>query len=53
MGAAIINAVVIDAVEIMLGHGFVPPVFMSANMDGGDEHNAEIMDTYKDNIFYM
>ncbi len=53
VGAAIINAVVIDAVEIMLGHGFVPPVFMSANLDGGDEHNAKIMDTYKDNIFYM
>ena len=53
VGAAIINAVVIEAVEKMLNDGFVPPVFMSANLDGGDEHNAEIFDKYKDNIFYM
>ena len=33
--------------------GIVPPVFMSANLDGGDEHNARIFKEYKDNIFYM
>ena len=53
VGAALINALVIDAVEIMLGRGFVPPVFMSANLDGGDEHNAKMMEEYKNNIFYM
>jgi len=26
---------------------------MSANLDGGDEHNAKIFAEYKDNIFYM
>jgi len=53
VGAALINAVVIDAVEIMIADGIVPPVFMSANIDGGDEHNARIFAEYKDNIFYM
>ncbi len=53
VGAALINALVIEAVEKMIADGIVPPVFMSANIDGGDEHNAKIFEEYKDNIFYM
>ena len=53
VGAALINALVIDAVNKMIKDGFVPPVLMSANLDGGDEHNARIFKEYKDNIFYM
>ena len=53
VGAAILNAIVIEAVEEMIADGIVPPVFMSANLDGGDEHNARIFEEYKDNIFYM
>lgn len=53
VGAALINAIVIDAVNKMIADGTVPPVLMSANLDGGDEHNAKIFTEYKDNIFYM
>ena len=53
VGAALINAIVIDAVNRMIEDGIVPPVLMSANLDGGDEHNARIFEEYKDNIFYM
>lgn len=53
VGTAILNALVIEAVEKMIADGIVPPVFMSANLDGGDEHNAKIFKEYKDNIFYM
>ncbi|MBP3919743.1 MAG: SIS domain-containing protein [Clostridia bacterium] len=53
VGTAILNAIVIEAVEQMIADGIVPPVFMSANIDGGDEHNARIFKEYKDNIFYM
>ena len=53
VGAAIINAVIIDAVEVLIERGVVPPVFMSANLDGGPEHNQKILDDYRDNIFYM
>ena len=53
VGAALINAIVIDAAEKMIADGIVPPVFMSANIDGGDEHNAKIFEEYRDNIFYM
>jgi uncharacterized phosphosugar-binding protein len=53
VGTAILNAIVIEAVEQMISDGIVPPVFMSANIDGGDAHNARIFEEYKDNIFYM
>ncbi len=53
VGAALLNAIVIESVEQMIADGIVPPVFMSANIDGGDEHNARIFREYKDNIFYM
>jgi len=53
VGTALLNALVIEVVELMIADGIVPPVFMSANIDGGDEHNAKIFEEYKNNIFYM
>ena len=53
VGAAIINAVIIDAVETLISRGVIPPVFMSANLDGGPEHNQKILEEYRENIFYM
>lgn len=53
VGAVIANAVVARAIERMLEAGVEPPVFISANIEGGDEHNRRIMEQYKDNIFYM
>jgi len=53
VGTALINALVIESVEKMIADGIVPPVLMSANLDGGDSHNAKIFAEYRDNIFYM
>ncbi|MDD6061070.1 MAG: SIS domain-containing protein [Oscillospiraceae bacterium] len=53
VGVSLINSIVIEAVECLIADGIVPPVFMSANLDGGDEHNRKIFEEYKDNIFYM
>ncbi|MCQ2446959.1 MAG: SIS domain-containing protein [Clostridia bacterium] len=53
IGAMILNAVVVRSVELLTERGIEPPVFISANIDGGDEHNARILEEYKDNIFYM
>lgn len=53
VGAALLNAMVIEAEEKLIAKGVVPPVFLSANIDGGTEHNAKILSEYKDNIFYM
>lgn len=51
-GAALVNAIVIETVGRILESGEVPPVFLSANLDGGDEHNKRIFEEYRDQIFY-
>ncbi len=53
VGAAILNAVVARCVELTVQAGFKAPVFRSANVDGGDEHNRAVLAEYKDHIFYM
>lgn len=53
VGAAIVNAIVAESVHLFLEKGMEPPVFMSANVDGGDAYNAKMLDTYKDKITYM
>ena len=52
-GAAIINAICAEAAGFFVAEGIDPPVFMSANIDGGDEYNAVILEKYKDKINYM
>jgi uncharacterized phosphosugar-binding protein len=53
IGAAILNAIVAQAVYNVVAAGGVPPVFVSANLDEGDAHNARTLEQYKDHIFYM
>ena len=52
-GAAIVNAIVAEATELFVKRGQVPPVFISANIDGGDAHNKVLMQKYKKQIDYM
>lgn len=52
VGTALINAIVIETVGQMLESGKIPPVFLSANLDGGKEHNERIFEEYADQIFY-
>ena len=52
-GAAIINAITAQASWIFIEKGITPPVFISANIDGGDEKNAVLMRKYKNRIKYM
>lgn len=53
IGAAIVNAVMVEAVEMITAGGHQAPVFISANVDGGDEHNRAVLDAYQSHIFYM
>ncbi len=53
VGAALLNAAVARASEILLERGLEPPVFMSGNIDGGDAYNKKVIAAHKDNIFYM
>lgn len=51
-GAMILNAVVARAIERIAQAGVEPPVFLSANVDGGDAHNQAMLEAYRDRIFY-
>jgi uncharacterized phosphosugar-binding protein len=48
LGAAIMNAVMVEVIQMLLDRGLTPPVLISANVDGSDEHNEEIMGRYSD-----
>ena len=53
VGASIVNAIVAESVYLFLEKGIEPPVFMSANIDGGDAYNAKMLEKYRDKITYM
>jgi len=53
LGCVIVNAMVCQVIQNLLDRGITPPVFISANLDGGDEHNARLLEENKDRIFYM
>lgn len=49
-GAYIINAITCRVVELFLAKGLQPPVYMSANSPGGDEHNRRLEEKYRGRI---
>lgn len=53
LGAAILHAVMAEACAILLERGIQPPVFRSANLEGGDAHNAELMEKYRGRVRYL
>ena len=52
-GAAILNAIVAESAEVFAERGMRPPFYVSANRDGGDEHNRKVMEEYRSHIFYL
>lgn len=53
IGSLIVNSIVIETVNNLLKAGVTPPVFHSANVDGGDEFNKKVLEKNKNNIHYM
>lgn len=53
LGAALINSVIAEACAILHERGQTPPVFMSANLEGGDAHNARLMARYRGRVLYL
>lgn len=51
--AAILQCLVAATIEELLSRGYTPPVFLAANVEGGDEYNQKLYEQYKDRIFYM
>lgn len=46
IGAALLNAVMVDVAAELATEG-TPPVYLSANMPGADEHNRELVARYR------
>jgi uncharacterized phosphosugar-binding protein len=52
-GAAILNAIIVRATTLIMERTGEPPVFMSANLDGGDAYNKRWLAHYKGRLTYM
>jgi uncharacterized phosphosugar-binding protein len=52
-GAAILNAIIVRATALLMERTGDPPVFMSANLDGGDAYNKRWLTHYKGRLTYM
>ncbi len=52
-GCAIVNQIAVSVVRILVEQGIEPPVFMSANLDGGDAYNKKHLEANKDRIKYL
>lgn len=53
IGASILNSIVVEVNQRLVENGIKnPPIFYSANLDGGDKLNRQLYDEYKDSIHY-
>ena len=53
VGAAILNAIEADCVEILVGQGIIPDVYSSSNVDGGDEINNAIINAKRGEVRHL
>jgi uncharacterized phosphosugar-binding protein len=51
-GAYILQTILSTAIKIIVDKGLTPPVFLSGNLEGGDEHNKMLIEKYKGRIMY-
>lgn len=53
VGAALMNALVVETAKILQSRGFEPPIFRSANIDQSAESNQRWMDHYGSRLIYL
>lgn len=53
MGATLANSLVLRLCEMMLERGQIPPILASANIDGNQQINKDIMASWCDQIHYL
>lgn len=46
----IAQSLVIEIINLFIENNIVPPIYMSANLKGGDEHNKKIYEEYKKRV---
>lgn len=52
LGSVVLHMVVCRITELLIETGKTPPVFISGNVDGGEEYGKNIMDEYKHLMTY-
>lgn len=53
IGATILNSIIVEVCKKLVENGVkYPPIFYSANLDGGDQLNQDLYNQYKDSIHY-
>lgn len=50
VGATILNAVLAESIKHMADSNYNPPVFLSGNIEGADEHNNQLIEKYKGRV---
>lgn len=50
IGASVLNAILAQAIAVMIERGYEPPVFLSGNIDGADDHNNTLVERYFERI---
>ena len=53
LGCTIVNALTCEVVARLVARGETPPVFVSANLPGGDEQNAQLLARNRERILYL
>ncbi len=53
MGAAILNSILAQAGCLLKEQGLEPPIFISGNVEGADEHNQKLIEKYQGRIEYL
>ncbi len=51
-GATIMNVIMAEAIAIMVKNGFEPPVLLSGNVDGSDQHNKALIEKYRNRVSF-
>jgi len=53
LGSAILQALVVETVSLLLSRGLTPPVYISSNLPGGDDHNQAFLARYRHRLRYL
>ena len=53
VGAALMNALVVEAASALIARGLEAPIFRSANLDGSESSNQRWMDRYSSRLLYL
>lgn len=54
VGASILNTIIVETCQKLVDSGVeYPPIFYSANLDGGDQLNQDLYEQYKESIHYQ